>query len=123
MENNKLHSKKRFLLFSIVFSFSVFVLLFLMFEKIPNIYIDDTMYSDWTKHGLSYFIEKNIWHINNFNGRTFIHLCLEFVLIFKQHLYAILIPTFIFVSAFLTTKLVNKNMPVSYTHLTLPTKA
>ena len=114
MENNKLHSKKCFLLFSIVFSFSVFVLLFLMFEKIPNIYIDDTMYSDWTKHGLSYFIEKNIWHINNFNGRTFIHLCLEFVLIFKQHLYAILIPTFIFVSAFLTTKLVNKNMPLPY---------
>ena len=57
MENNKLHSKKCFLLFSIVFSFSVFVLLFLMFEKIPNIYIDDTMYSDWTKHGLSYFIK------------------------------------------------------------------
>ena len=61
-------------------------------ETIVPIYIDDVMYGSFTDKGISYFLEMNWWHINNFNGRTFIHLVLQLVLIFGEHLYAIVMP-------------------------------
>ena len=87
---------------TIISGFCIFVLMFMywqLLETIVVINIDDVMYSDWTQHGISYFIEKNVWHYTNFNGRAFVHLILQIVLIFDEHLYAILIPIFIFISS------------------------
>ena len=67
----------------------------LLCETIVPIYIDDVMYGSWTDKGISHFLEKNWWHINNFNGRTFVHLMLQLVLIFNEHLYAIVMPVMI----------------------------
>lgn len=64
-------------------------------SQITLVYIDDIMYADWTQKGLKYFIDSNLWHMEYFNGRTFIHLCLQFVLMFKEHLYPILMVIFL----------------------------
>ena len=64
----------------------------LLCETIVPIYIDDVMYGSWTNKDLSYFFQKNWWHLNNFNGRMFVHIMLQLVLIFNEHLYAILMP-------------------------------
>lgn len=82
-----------------------------LFEQIVLIYVDDIMYSDWTKHGLRYFIGKNIWHYNNFNGRFFVHLIMQLVTFFDEHLYAILAPIFVLTGAFLFATAANRNWP------------
>lgn len=94
---------------------SIFALMMVMymcwdlFEQIVLINIDDVMYSDWTKHGLQYFIDKNIWHYQNFNGRAFIHLMMQFVTFFDEHLYAILFPVFLGTVAYLFTTIIKRD--------------
>lgn len=101
---------------TIISGFCIFVLMFMywqLLETIVVINIDDVMYSDWTQHGISYFIEKNVWHYTNFNGRAFVHLILQIVLIFDEHLYAILIPIFIFISSYLFIDVIKKEWHIA----------
>ncbi|MBE6534713.1 MAG: hypothetical protein E7678_07105 [Ruminococcaceae bacterium] len=84
-----------------------------LLELIWIVSIDDVMYGGWTQHGFKYFIEKNIWHYNNFNGRFFVHLALQFVLFFEEHLYAIIFPFFISGSTYLFTTIAKKDWDVS----------
>ena len=72
-----------------------------LFEQIVLISIDDAMYAGFTQHGLKHFIDKNIWHYISFNGRFFVHFIMQLVVVFEEHLYAILFPLFIATSTFL----------------------
>lgn len=85
---------------------------YILFEQIVPVYVDDAMYSSWAKHGVKYFIQKNIWHYNNFNGRFFVHALLSLVTFFGEHLYALLMPVFIAGSAFLTVSSARENYPL-----------
>ena len=66
-----------------------------LFEQIVLISIDDAMYAGFTQHGLKHFVDKNIWHYISFNGRFFVHFIMQLVVVFEEHLYAILFPLFI----------------------------
>lgn len=115
ISNFKLLSTKNKALTLLGFCFMCFCMICcgVLCSKITAVYIDDVMYGDWAKHGLGYFIEKNIWHMQNFNGRTFIHMCLEIVTIFKQNLYMILMPLFLVTPFIIFFKLQNKDKKLS----------
>ena len=80
---------------SAILMFACIIACGLLCSTITMIFIDDVMYGDWTHHGIRYFLEKNIWHIGHFNGRTLVHICLQLVLFFKENLYIILMPIMI----------------------------
>ena len=88
----KVDKEKCLLAISIVTSFISLFFLWKLCETISLVYIDDVMYADWTKHGISHFFERINWHWNEFNGRTLIHILLSLTLIFEEHLYAIVLP-------------------------------
>lgn len=106
---NKTTGEQVMLWFCGLFPLITMIACWALCENIVPIYIDDVMYLGWTRHGLSYFIEKNIWHFGYFNGRTFVHLILQGVLIFEEHLYSILMPGFLAVSTFLLTFIFKKD--------------
>ena len=93
---------------------SIFALLattfmcWLLLELVALVSIDDAMYAGWTQHGFKYFIERNIWHYNNFNSRVFVHIVMQLVLFFDEHLYAIIFPFFISGSTFILTAIIKK---------------
>ena len=95
-------------------SISIFAILaiccWMLCETIVPVYIDDVMYGSFTDKGLSHFLEMNWWHINNFNGRTFVHVMLQLVLIFNEHLYAIVMPIMLAVIFAGFAKLINPNI-------------
>ena len=74
-----------------------------LFEQIVLISIDDAMYAGFTQHGLKFFIEKNMWHYMNFNGRFFVHLVMQLVVFFEEHLYAVLFPIFVTATTYIFT--------------------
>ena len=84
------------------------ILCWLLLETIVLISIDDTMYAGWTEHGIKHFFDKNTDHYLNFNGRFIIHLFASLILVFEEHLYAIIFPFFISVSTFLITYIAKK---------------
>lgn len=83
-----------------------------LLELISVISIDDAMYAGWTQHGFKYFIQKNVWHYKNFNGRFFVHIIMQAVLFFEEHLYAVIFPFFITVGAFLFTNIAKKEWEI-----------
>ena len=76
----------------------------MMCAQITLVYIDDTMYADWGRHGIKYFFEKYMWHSENFNGRTFVHMCLSILMIFGEVAFIVAIPTFLATSFYLLFK-------------------
>ena len=107
---NSLEKKKTLL--SALFLFVVFILFWRICETTSLIYIDDVMYANWTQHGLQYFFEQIKWHYNEFNGRTFIHVFLSLILLFKEHLYAILMPICVVASTFMIYDMVKPKSSV-----------
>ena len=87
---------------------AVTVMCWRFLELISIVSIDDAMYAGWTQHGFKYFIEKNVWHYLNFNGRFFVHIIMQAVLFFEEHLYAIIFPFFISGSTFILTLIIKK---------------
>ena len=90
------------------FIISAFVM-WLVCENIVPFYSDDVFYMSFTGKGIKHFIDMNVWHYFNYNGRSFVHIMLELVLVFKEHLYAILFPIFIIISSFVAYDLTNDN--------------
>ncbi len=72
-----------------------FSAVFLLCENISPILADDVYYMSFTKYGIKNFVDSTTEHYMTHNGRAFVHFVLEIVLLFKQHLYALLIPAFI----------------------------
>ena len=102
-------NKKALIALSAATLFAATFLCWLLLELIYVVSIDDVMYAGWTQHGFKYFIEKNVWHYQNFNGRAFIHVILQLVLVFNEHLYAIIFPFFISGSTFILTAIIKKD--------------
>ena len=101
----KLNKQNKITIFSVIFSILSIFLSWIVLDKIALIYVDDVMYANLMQNGLSYLFEQIKWHYINFNGRTWIHTFLSFLLLFKQHLYALIIPIAIFVSSYLLSTL------------------
>lgn len=104
--------KKALTALSIAFLTLATVMCWALLELIAVISVDDAMYSGWTQHGFKYFIDKNVWHYLNFNGRFFVHFILQIVLIFEEHLYAVIFPFFISVSAFIVASIAKKEWSI-----------
>lgn len=94
---------------SILFAFISFAIFWRICETVTLIYIDDVMYANWTQHGLKYFWEQIVWHFENFNGRTFIHVFLSLILSAKEHIYAIIIPLCVMISAWFSYDLIKSD--------------
>lgn len=97
------------LIFGFLFMIIPFILVWSVCEHIVPIQGDDVLYQSFTKSGLKNFFQFNIWHYNHYTGRAFVHLCLQFVLIFKEHLYSFLIPFFISFSSFILCDSLSEN--------------
>ena len=106
-------SKRALTVAGIASIFAATVLCWLLLELISIISIDDAMYAGWTQHGFKYFFERNVWHYQNFNGRFFIHLVMQLVLFFEEHLYAIIFPFFISISTFIFATLAKKDWDIT----------
>lgn len=114
MQTNKLLQKINYkqvigtilLLFAFIFGVK-------LCSMVELIHIDDIMYAEWTKHGLGYFIEKNIWHYNNYNGRAFIHMCLQIILIFGDKLFPLVAPICLSVGFYLFYRTTAPDMSVT----------
>ena len=94
----------------LLLSFSFGVALCSMVELI---HIDDVMYAEWTQNDFSYFVKQNFWHYNNYNGRAFIHLCLQIMLIFKEALFPLIVPLFLSAGFYLFFKTTAPNLSVT----------
>jgi len=51
------------------------------------LYADDFLYGTFFRDGLAGFLEQNIWHYQNFNGRVFVHLLVQIILIFDTAVF------------------------------------
>ena len=102
-------NKKALIAISAASLFAATFLCWLMLELIYVVSIDDVMYAGWTQHGFKNFIKANVWHYQNFNGRAFIHVIMQLVLVFNEHLYAIIFPFFISGSTFILTTIIKKD--------------
>lgn len=74
------------------------VVLFLLLALISGettLYGDDFLYGTYFLGGLKNFFEMSIEHYMQMNGRSFVHFCLEIVLIFKDRLFCIVIPAMV----------------------------
>ena len=105
-------SKKILTVTSAVSLLAATVICWLLLELISIVSIDDAMYAGWTQHGFKYFLERNVWHYTNFNGRFFVHLVMQIVLFFEEHLYAIIFPFFISVSTFIFATVAKKEWSI-----------
>ena len=89
-----------------------FISISLICLNIRLVAIDDVMYAGFSHHGIQNFFEKFVWHYNNFNGRTFIHMVLSIILTGKQYIYAILMPLFILLSFYFFSRVFSKNKSI-----------
>ena len=69
------------------------------------LYSDDYFYALFFRDGFSGFIERNIWHYQNFNGRVFVHLLVQITLLFDTALFPFINLGFLLLIGFLTYKI------------------
>ncbi|RKJ41608.1 hypothetical protein D7X94_02010 [Acutalibacter sp. 1XD8-33] len=57
-----------------------------------TVYCDDYWYGIFFREGWEKFWELTVWHYQNFNGRAFVHLMAQLVLLFDTKLFVVLNP-------------------------------
>lgn len=84
------------------------LLMISLVSAFTTMYGDDFLYATYFSDGFSSFWAKTCEHYLNTNGRAFVHLILEILLIFKDALFVIALPLML-ISIFLSFKLLFKS--------------
>lgn len=92
--------------YSIIFISICGVLIFSV-SCIIYLYSDDVYYATFLKSGFRNFVNMNIDHYMNVNGRTFVHILNEIILFFDTKLFIVINPIMIVGFAFIASKCTN----------------
>lgn len=117
---NGIFSKYRAFQFAVMLcSFCIFFgLFFSVFQTWTPYRVDDIWYQSFTQRGWQYFIDMNVWHYQNFNGRALVHLCLQIGLFLGNGFLSVALPLCLLTGVTLITRSVFKNMSL-INHITL----
>ncbi len=72
---------------------------------LTTMYGDDLIYAAYFSDGFKSFVSHNIYHYMNLNGRIFVHLFLEIVLIFRDRLFFIVVPSMLLAAFYMLSEL------------------
>ncbi len=90
-------------------------------SRCTTLYGDDFIYATYFKDGLSAFMSNSYHHYTDMNGRALVHFMLELVLLFKDGLFIIVIPSLAILTFYLYTKIcpIDKLKKVEFIALSL----
>jgi len=84
-------------------------------------YVDDYFYATFFMNGFRGFIEQNIWHYQNFNGRVFVHVMAQATLFFGTTLFPLVNLGFLILICLIAHKLQNSSNAYIFTAFFLAT--
>ena len=76
-----------------------FAAVLLILHRVVHLYGDDFVYGSYTIHGLETFIARHTEHYMHTNGRAIVHVIVSLILMFDIHLWRILNPFLILLTA------------------------
>ena len=76
-------------MFSAIACFGVAALFVFYINTQVLMYSDDYLYSLFFRDGFSGFLEWQIWHYQNFNGRVFVHVLAQITFVFNNYVFSL----------------------------------
>jgi len=77
------------------------------------LYADDFLYGTFFRNGFLGFLERNVWHYANFNGRVFVHILVQIMLVFDTLLFPFINLGFLVLICFFSYKFQNKKEKIN----------